>query len=96
MRLCGAAPHISSRIGGRCVAAKLETLRRWGVGLGDDQREEVRAAGRAILMLIEEVERLHVDLWHARETAAQDEALDGEEQLPADSLLRRVRRLRLS
>jgi hypothetical protein len=25
----------------------------------------VRAAGRAILLLIEEIERLNVDLWHA-------------------------------
>jgi hypothetical protein len=48
---------------------KLATLRRWGEGLTRDQRDEVRAAGRAILLLSEEVERLHVDLWHAREEA---------------------------
>ena len=30
-----------------------------------DARDEVRAAGRAILLLIEEIERLNVDLWHA-------------------------------
>jgi hypothetical protein len=40
-------------------------LRRWGEGLTNDDREEVRAAGRAILMLSDEVERLHIDLWHA-------------------------------
>ncbi len=40
-------------------------LRRWGEGLTADDREEVRAAGRAILMLSDEIERLHIDLWHA-------------------------------
>lgn len=46
---------------------KLALLRRWGEGLTDDDREEVRAAGRAILMLSDEIERLHIDLWHARD-----------------------------
>ena len=32
----------------------------------DDPREEVRAAGRAITMLVEEIERVNIDLWHAR------------------------------
>jgi len=45
---------------------KLELLRRWGDGLAGDPREEVRAAGRAILILVEEIERLHVDLWNER------------------------------
>jgi hypothetical protein len=45
---------------------KLELLRRWGDGLVGDPREEVRAAGRAILLLVEEIERLHVDLWNER------------------------------
>ena len=43
---------------------KLETLRGWGTGLAADGRDELRAAGRAILILIEEIERLQVDLWH--------------------------------
>jgi hypothetical protein len=47
---------------------KLALLRRWGEGLTVDDREEVRAAGRAILMLSDEIERLHIDLWHARDT----------------------------
>jgi hypothetical protein len=46
---------------------KLALLRRWGDGLTVDDREEVRAAGRAILMLSDEIERLHIDLWHARD-----------------------------
>ena len=45
---------------------KLELLRCWGDGLAGDPREEVRAAGRAILILVEEIERLHVDLWNKR------------------------------
>jgi hypothetical protein len=46
---------------------KLTTLRRWGEGLTHDDREEVRAAGRAILLLSDEIERLHIDLWHAQD-----------------------------
>lgn len=62
----------------RFDAEKLDVLRRWGRGLGDDTRDEVRAAGRAITMLIEEIERLHVELWHARDTraAAAEAAVD--------------------
>ena len=44
-------------------AEKLDVLRRWGSGLQKDERDEVAAAGRAILLLIEEIERLHVLLW---------------------------------
>ena len=50
----------------RLDAEKLETLRRWGHGLETDDHDEIRSAGRAILLLIEEIERLHIDLWHAR------------------------------
>lgn len=45
---------------------KLEILRSWGVGLSSDGREELRAAGKAITILVEEIERLHVELWHAK------------------------------
>jgi len=50
----------------RLDEAKIETLRTWGEGLRTDPREEVRAAGRAITLLVEEIERLNIDLWHAR------------------------------
>jgi hypothetical protein len=50
----------------RLDEAKVETLRAWGEGLQTDWRDEVRAAGRAITMLVEEIERLNIDLWHAR------------------------------
>jgi hypothetical protein len=45
---------------------KIETLRVWGEGLWADPRDEVRAAGKAITLLVEEIERLNVDLWNAR------------------------------
>jgi len=44
-------------------AEKLDILRGWGGGLESDPRAEVAAAGRAIMLLIEEIERLHVLLW---------------------------------
>ena len=56
----------------RLDAEKLDTLRRWGHGLETDERDEIRSAGRAIILLIEEIERPHIDLWHAR---AGDEAV---------------------
>lgn len=46
---------------------KLEALRRWGQGLRGAGSEEHAAAGRAILLLIEEVERLRIELLRARE-----------------------------
>jgi hypothetical protein len=44
-------------------AEKLQILSRWAAGLRSDQRDELAAAGRAIELLIEEIERLHVLLW---------------------------------
>ena len=45
---------------------RLEILRSWGIGLASDDREELRAAGKAITVLIEEIDRLQIDLWNAR------------------------------
>jgi hypothetical protein len=45
---------------------KLEALRSWGERLQESGGEESAAVGRAILMLVEEIDRLHVDVWHAR------------------------------
>jgi hypothetical protein len=57
---------------------KIATLRLWADGLARDERDEMRAAARAILMLIDEVELLHVELWHAGRLSAADED-DGSE-----------------
>lgn len=46
-------------------------LRSWGEGLQSSDRDELRAAGRAILMLIEEIDRLEADLWNQRAEAIQ-------------------------
>jgi hypothetical protein len=45
---------------------EFDSLRRWGEALIDDPRDEVRAAGKAIMLLAAEVERLQVELWHLR------------------------------
>jgi hypothetical protein len=62
---------------------KIDLLRRWGEGLERDGRDELRAAGRAIMLLIEEIERLHVELWSLRSSAPARE-----EELPASLLAR--------
>jgi hypothetical protein len=68
----------------RLDEAKIETLRAWGEGLRSDPRDEVRAAGRAITLLVEEIERLNIDLWHAR----TDPRESAGEETPADSAAR--------
>jgi hypothetical protein len=45
---------------------KLSLLGKWAEGLQGDPRAEVSASGKAILMLIEEIERLHVVIWDGR------------------------------
>ena len=51
----------------RLGTEKTEILRRWGHGLAASGRdEEMRAAGRAILLLADEIDALQRDLWHAR------------------------------
>jgi hypothetical protein len=75
---------------------KIATLRLWADGLARDDRDEMRAAARAILMLIEEVELLHVELWHAgRLSAAHDNDDDQPEPPPDRPSLRSVLRERL-
>ena len=52
---------------------RLETLRAWGAGLSTNARDELRAAGKAILMLVDEIDRLEADLWNARAATKQAE-----------------------
>ena len=60
---------------------KIETLQSWADGLLRDERSELRAAAKAILLLIDEIEHLHVDLWHARDSAVEEEP---EQPLPVE------------
>ena len=55
----------------RLDEVRIEMLRSWGEGLQTSDRDELRAAGRAILMLIEEIDRLEADLWNERAEAIQ-------------------------
>jgi hypothetical protein len=65
-----------SVIGTQLDEEKLATLRRWGEGLRELGSEELAAAGRAILLLLEEIDRLHTELWHQSQSPStgQDEA----------------------
>jgi hypothetical protein len=62
---------------------ELEELRRWGLALREADREESVAAGRAILMLIEELERLRLDLRRTRERLDRIERSDNEVEVAA-------------
>jgi hypothetical protein len=70
----------------RLDEAKIETLRTWGEGLRSDPRDEVRAAGRAITLLVEEIERLNIDLWHARTDPRDGAVADTPADTPARPL----------
>jgi hypothetical protein len=71
---------------------KLEALRRWGQGLQQAGGEESAAAGRAILMLIAEIEQLQIDLKLAVEQLSRmsppssDETAGGPEEPFASTL----------
>jgi len=74
--------------------SKIEQLRAWGAGLSAGGDQELRATGKAILLLIEEIERLHVDLWTAKTTQGQPDQADGDGHVEAS--LDRTLRARLS
>jgi hypothetical protein len=59
---------------------RLEVLRAWGTGLAIDTRAELRAAGKAIMILIDEIDRLRVEVKQARDerNPSLDGASDGE------------------
>lgn len=84
---------------------KIETLQSWAEGLLRDERSELRAAAKAILLLIDEIEHLHVDLWHARDEESAEIVPDvveepDEAEEPAvtlrEALARRLRAARWS
>jgi hypothetical protein len=57
---------------------KMETLQAWAEGLQRDERSELRAAAKAILLLIDEIEHLHVELWHARDSGGAEAEAEAE------------------
>jgi hypothetical protein len=78
---------------------KLEALRRWGQGLQQAGGEESAAAGRAILMLIAEIEQLQIDLKLVGEQLSRvgppssDETAGGPEEPLASTLQQRLQRV---
>ena len=65
--MCTRLPRVAERLD----EERLEILRTWGTGLSTSGRDELRAAGKAIVMLIEEIDRLQADVWMAGEAAVQ-------------------------
>jgi hypothetical protein len=74
---------------------KLEALRRWGQALRDTGGEERAAVGRAILMLIEEIERLRLELLRTREHSTREDLATGEVDAGTDESLASTLRGRL-
>ena len=78
---------------------KLEALRSWGERLRQAGGEEYAAVGRAILMLVEEIDRLHIELWHARmqpserEPVATELITESPEEPVVSSLQGRLRKV---
>jgi hypothetical protein len=78
---------------------KIEALRTWGEKLRQGGGDEAAAIGRAILMLVEEIDQLHIDLWNARlrrdgpEPVPTEAAVEDEEAPVASSLHGRLRRV---
>jgi hypothetical protein len=76
--------------------SKIEQLRAWGAGLFADGNQELRATGKAILLLIEEIERLHVDLWNVKTTQEQAQPDEADADGHVEASLDRTLRARLS
>lgn len=74
---------------------RLEILRTWGSGLSTNARDELRAAGKAIVMLVEEIDHLQADVWNARAEANERPAVNRAEPL-ATTLRERLARGRVS
>ena len=84
-------PPLSERLD----EAKIEQLRAWGAGLFADGNDDLRATGKAILLLIEEIERLHIDLWNAKSTHEQSGLEHANADVQVEASLDRTLRARL-
>jgi hypothetical protein len=74
---------------------RLEILRGWGSGLSTNARDELRAAGKAIVMLVEEIDHLQADVWTARAVANETPRAE-KQDAPATTLRERLARGRVS
>ena len=74
---------------------KLEQLQRWGAGLAAAENQELRATGKAILLLIEEIEALHVEVWNAKTALPADDDAVGDGAAAAERSLDRALGARL-
>ena len=83
----------SDRSFGREQNRATPRLGRGSLACGD---QEFRATGKAILLLIEEIERLHVDLWSAKTTQEQGQPDQADEDGHVEASLDRTLRARLS
>jgi len=80
---------------GRLDSEQIELLRAWGAGLATDDREEVRAAGKAITMLVDEIDRLNIDLWNQRAGEEPEPGPELEAEAPGEHALGSALRDRL-
>jgi hypothetical protein len=80
----------------RLDEGKIDQLRAWGSGLAANGSDDLRATGKAILLLIEEIERLHIDLWNAKATQEQAQPDGSEQDEHVQASLDRTLRARLS
>jgi hypothetical protein len=80
----------------RLDEGKIDQLRAWGSGLAANGSDDLRATGKAILLLIEEIERLHIDLWNAKSGQEQDQAEQSDVDDHGETSLNRTLRARLS
>jgi hypothetical protein len=82
----------------RLDESKIEQLRAWGTGLTANGSADLRATGKAILILIEEIERLHIDLWNARSShqGGAGEVGNDSDEIADGPLIERTLRDRLS
>jgi hypothetical protein len=80
----------------RLDEGKIEQLRVWGAGLHADGNHDLRATGKAILLLIEEIERLHVDLWNAKTPQEQTRAATSDADDRVQASMDRTLKARLS
>ena len=77
---------------------EFEAIRRWGESLQQSDREQFGAAGKAIVLLTAEIDRLERELWNVKTLAADqspgaetedDFALEEDKEAGVDTTLRK-------